>query len=130
MLIIFQILTFVLHQQEEICLCDCENTVGGTPWSEVRETHATGAREQGEYKLMKTNDEGRGVCAEGGEEREQTRMQFLFSLSLPLNAQRSSHGRRLEWEFGISTCKMLYTEWINKVLLYSGKLYSISCDKA
>ena len=47
MLRIFQILTFVLHQQEEICLCDCENTVGGTPWSGVRaqvcpwETHAT-----------------------------------------------------------------------------------------
>ena len=84
---IFQILTFVLHQQEEICLCDCENTIGGTPWSGVRaqvcpwETHATGeremharAREQGEHKLMKTNDEGRGVCAEGGEEREKTRM--------------------------------------------------------
>lgn len=82
MLIIFQILTFVLHQQEEICLCDRENTVGGTPWSGVWETHATGAREQGEYKLMKTNDEGRGVCAEGGEEQEQTRMQFLFSLCL------------------------------------------------
>ena len=23
------------------------------------------------------------------------------------------------WEFGISTCKLLYTRWINKVLLYS-----------
>ena len=84
---IFQILTFVLHQQEEICLCDCENTIGGTAWNvyrhrcvpgklmpqREREMHA-GAREQGEHKLMKTNDEGRGVCAEEGEEREKTWM--------------------------------------------------------
>ena len=29
-------------------------------------------------------------------------------------------GGRLQWEFGISRCKLLYTEWIyNKVLLYS-----------
>ena len=27
---------------------------------------------------------------------------------------------RMDWEFGISRCKLLYTEWINdKVLLYS-----------
>ena len=25
----------------------------------------------------------------------------------------------MDWEFGISRCKPLYTEWINKVLLYS-----------
>ena len=26
----------------------------------------------------------------------------------------------MEWEFGVSRCKLLYTEWINnKVLLYS-----------
>ena len=28
-------------------------------------------------------------------------------------------GARMDWEFGISKCKLLYTEWINKVLLYS-----------
>ena len=29
-------------------------------------------------------------------------------------------GGGLDWEFGISRCKLLYTEWINnKVLLYS-----------
>ena len=29
-------------------------------------------------------------------------------------------GRRKDWEFGISRCKLVYTEWIsNKVLLYS-----------
>ena len=25
----------------------------------------------------------------------------------------------MKWEFGISRCKLVYTEWINKVLLYS-----------
>ena len=29
-------------------------------------------------------------------------------------------GRGMEWEFGISRCKLVYAEWINnKVLLYS-----------
>ena len=29
-------------------------------------------------------------------------------------------GGRMDWEFGISRCKLLYIEWINnKVLLYS-----------
>ena len=28
-------------------------------------------------------------------------------------------GRGVEWEFGISTCKLLYTKWIKKVLSYS-----------
>ena len=29
-------------------------------------------------------------------------------------------GGRLDWEFGISRCKLLYIEWINnKILLYS-----------
>ena len=27
--------------------------------------------------------------------------------------------RGMEWEFGINRCKLLYIEWINKVLLYS-----------
>ena len=25
----------------------------------------------------------------------------------------------MEWEFGVSRCKLLYIGWINKVLLYS-----------
>ena len=30
----------------------------------------------------------------------------------------------VDWEFGISTCKLLYTEWINTtVLLYSTENY-------
>ena len=40
----------------------------------------------------------------------------------------------MEWEFGISRCKLLYTEWINKVLLEStgnyihkGKEYEKEC---
>ena len=34
------------------------------------------------------------------------------------------------WEFGVSKCKLLYTEWINnKVLLYNTELYSISYDE-
>jgi hypothetical protein len=41
---------------------------------------------------------------------------------------------RMEWESGISRCKLLYTEWINKVLLSStgnyihkGKVYEKEC---
>ena len=34
-------------------------------------------------------------------------------------------GGRLEWEFGITRCKLLYIEWKNnKVLLYSTGNYS------
>ena len=34
-------------------------------------------------------------------------------------------GKGMEWEFGISRCKLLYTEWINnKVLLYSTGSYT------
>ena len=29
----------------------------------------------------------------------------------------------MEWEFGVSRCKLLYREWINKVLLYSTEHY-------
>ena len=30
----------------------------------------------------------------------------------------------MDWEFGISRCKLVYTEWINnKVLLYSAENY-------
>ena len=34
------------------------------------------------------------------------------------------YGGRMEWEFGISTCELLYMEWIHKVLLYSTGNYS------
>ena len=33
-------------------------------------------------------------------------------------------GERMDWEFGISRCKLLYIEWINnKVLLHSTRNY-------
>ena len=32
----------------------------------------------------------------------------------------------MDWEFGISRCKLVYTEWINKFLLYSTGSY-IQC---
>ena len=33
-------------------------------------------------------------------------------------------GEGMEWEFGISRCKLLYIEWINsKVLLYNTRNY-------
>ena len=42
-------------------------------------------------------------------------------------------GRRwggVDWEFGISRCQLLYTEWVNKALLHSTENYSsIFCDK-
>ena len=35
-------------------------------------------------------------------------------------AKGEAGGRGMDWEFGISRCKLLYIEWINnKVLLYS-----------
>ena len=33
-------------------------------------------------------------------------------------------GGGMEWEAGVSRCKLLYIEWMNKVLLYSTKNYS------
>ena len=36
-------------------------------------------------------------------------------------AKGEGAGRGMEWEVGISRCKLLYIEWINnKVLLYTG----------
>ena len=35
-------------------------------------------------------------------------------------AKGEGDGRRLDWDFGFSRCKLVYTEWVNnKVLLYS-----------
>ena len=38
-------------------------------------------------------------------------------------AKGNGVGGRMEWEVGVSRCKLLYTEWINKVLLYSTENY-------
>ena len=44
-------------------------------------------------------------------------------------AQGDRERKRMEWEVGISKCKLLYIEWINnKVLLCSIELYSASYD--
>ena len=38
--------------------------------------------------------------------------------------QGQEGGRGLDWEFGISRCKLVYTEWIkNTILLYSAGIY-------
>ena len=34
-------------------------------------------------------------------------------------AKGEGAGGQMEWKVGVSRCKFLYTEWINKVLLYS-----------
>ena len=48
---------------------------------------------------------------------------FFFSRDIEnslMVAKGEENGRGLDWEFGISRCKLVYTEWINnKVLLYS-----------
>ena len=39
-------------------------------------------------------------------------------------------GGGMEWEFGLSRCKLLYIEWMdNKILLYSTGNYIQYCDK-
>ena len=35
----------------------------------------------------------------------------------------------LDWEFGISGCKLVYTEWVNNEVLLCSTGYSVSCDK-
>ena len=37
----------------------------------------------------------------------------------PVVAKGLGGGGGMDWEFGISRCKLLYIEWINKVPLYS-----------
>ena len=45
-------------------------------------------------------------------------------------AKRAGVGGGMEWEVGVSRCKLLYMEWIiNKVLLYSTEDHSITYDK-
>ena len=38
-------------------------------------------------------------------------------------AKGEGDGGGKDWEFGISRCKLLYVEWINKVPLYSTENY-------
>ena len=39
-------------------------------------------------------------------------------------AKGEEGGRRMDWEFGVSRCKLLHLEWINnEVLLYSTQNY-------
>ena len=38
-------------------------------------------------------------------------------------AKGKGGGGRMDWEHGISRCKLLYIRWINKVLLYSTGKY-------
>ena len=33
--------------------------------------------------------------------------------------QGGTQGSGMEWEFGVSRCKLLHLEWISKILLYS-----------
>ena len=41
-----------------------------------------------------------------------------------LVAKGEGGGRRVDWELGISRCKLVYTEWINNnILLYSSGKY-------
>ena len=41
-------------------------------------------------------------------------------------AKREGYGGRMDWEFGVSRCKLLYIEWISEVLLYSTVQFSQS----
>ena len=41
-------------------------------------------------------------------------------------AKREGYGGRMDCEFGVSRCKLLYIEWISKVLLYSTVQFSQS----
>ena len=41
-------------------------------------------------------------------------------------AKREGYGGRMDWEFGVSRCKLLYIKWISKILLYSTVQFSQS----
>ena len=57
-------------------------------------------------------------------------------MNLPMKQKQNHRGRLvivkgegvgggMDWEFGVSTCKLLYIDWINnKVSLYSTQNYS------
>ena len=45
---------------------------------------------------------------------------FLFNIENRPAANGEDGGRGLEWEFGVSRCKLMHIEWINnKALWYS-----------
>ena len=46
-------------------------------------------------------------------------------------AKAETGERGLDWEFGISRCKLVYIEWINdrSLTVQHRELNSISCDK-
>ena len=48
------------------------------------------------------------------------------SQSCLMVVKREGQRRRMDWEFGVSRCKLLYIEWISKVLLYSTVQFSQS----
>ena len=44
--------------------------------------------------------------------------------------QGGGGGGRMDWEFGLSKCKLLHLEWISHgVLLYSTANYPITCGR-
>ena len=54
--------------------------------------------------------------------REQTNIIDLENRLVVAKGKRA--GEQIEWEIGVSRCKLLYLEWINnKVLLYSTENY-------
>ena len=54
--------------------------------------------------------------------REQTNIIDLENRLVVAKGKRV--GEQIEWEIGVSRCKLLYLEWINnKVLLYSAENY-------
>ena len=53
-------------------------------------------------------------------ERDTVCVSVIGTIYLFQNVGKYKNISRMEWEFGISRCKLLYTGWINnKVLLYS-----------
>ena len=44
--------------------------------------------------------------------------------------QERRGGSGMDWEFGVSICKLLHLEWIgSEILLYSTKLHLITCER-
>ena len=57
-----------------------------------------------------------------------TKQKRTHDIENRLMVAKGERGRKgMEWEFGISRCKLVYTRWINnKVLLYStGSIFNI-----
>ena len=41
-------------------------------------------------------------------------------------AKREKVGKGMEWEFGVSRCKLMYMEWINNKFLVIGKILGMT----